>query len=165
MADWRLACCSKSPMCPPPGATPPLCPFSSSSWSLQPRKSWKTLWVLMSIAFYLALFFALELSLLLSHVILNKWLAFYSVFWISTEVVHLQCCLVATWLMPHETVAVSALSVYTTQQCTMSCHSMQSHKCRVHTCLAVTFQLHFLAEWAGPLMCCCRNMGVEQTLK
>ena len=39
----------------------------------------------------------------------------------------LQRCLVATWLVPRETAAVSARAVYTIQPCTMSRHNMQSH--------------------------------------
>ena len=54
--------------------------------------------------------------------------AFYSVFYliffftISTEVVYLQRCLVVTWLVPRETAAVSARSVYTMQPYTMPRH-------------------------------------------
>ena len=36
--------------------------------------------------------------------------------------VYLQCCLVVTWLVPRETAAVSAHSVYTMQPYTMSRH-------------------------------------------
>ena len=79
---------------------------------------------------------------LLSHMILNDWLAFYSTFWISTQVVYLQRFLVVTWLVPRETAAVSALSVYTIQPCTMTRHFMQSHIRRVHACWAVTRHLH-----------------------
>ena len=47
-----------------------------------------------------------------------------------------------TWLVPHETAAVSAHSVFTIQQCTMSLHA-KPHICKVHACLAVTCHLHF----------------------
>ena len=57
--------------------------------------------------------------------------------------VYLQQCLVVTWLVPLETAAVPARSVYTIQPCTMSRHFMQSHIRRVHACLAVTCHLHF----------------------
>ena len=62
-----------------------------------------------------------------SYVILNEWLAFCSTFLISSEVEYLQCFMVATWLVPCETAAVSAWSVYTIQPRTMSCHFMQCH--------------------------------------
>ena len=42
-----------------------------------------------------------RLTVPLLNVILNAWLAFHSSFWISTAVVYSQCCLVATWLVPH----------------------------------------------------------------
>ena len=46
-----------------------------------------------------------------------------------------------TWLLPHESSAISAQSVYTLQPCTMSLH--ESHIRKVHACLAVTCHLHF----------------------
>ena len=58
--------------------------------------------------------------------------------------VYVQRCLVVTWLVPRETAAVSARSVYTTQPCTMSRHSMRGRIRSVHTCLAVTCHLDFL---------------------
>ena len=52
-----------------------------------------------------------------SHVILPEWIAFYSAF----LNIHRSGVLTAlTWLVPHETAACSARSVYTTQPCTMS---------------------------------------------
>ena len=52
----------------------------------------------------IALFYALEQTLH-SHVILHEWLAFYSSFWN----IHRSGVLTAlTWLVPHETAAVSA---------------------------------------------------------
>ena len=59
------------------------------------------------------------LTALLSHAILNEWLAFYRVFWISVEVAYLQCCLVVTWLVPLETAAALASSVHTIPPCSM----------------------------------------------
>ena len=53
-----------------------------------------------------------------------------------------QCCLVVTWLVPHETAAASASSVYITQSCTMSRHFMESHIRKMNACLAVTCYLH-----------------------
>ena len=57
--------------------------------------------------------------------------------------VYLQRCLVVTWLVPRETAACSARSLYIIQPCTMSRHFMQSHIRRVLGCLAVTCRLHF----------------------
>ena len=46
------------------------------------------------------------------------------------------------WLVPHESAAVSARSVYTIQPCTMSLHA-KPHLLKVYACLAVTCHLHF----------------------
>ena len=54
----------------------------------------------------------------------------------------MQRCLVLTWLVPRETAAVSAGSVYTILPCTMTRHFMQSHIRRVYACSAVTGHLH-----------------------
>ena len=54
---------------------------------------------------------------------------------------YLQRRVVVTWLVPRETVAVSARSVYTIQPCTMSRHFMQRHINRVLACLTVTCHL------------------------
>ena len=55
--------------------------------------------------------------------------------------VYLQRCVVVTWLVPHETGAVSARSVYTIQPCHVtSCKAICIR--RVHACSAVTY-LHF----------------------
>ena len=71
-----------------------------------------------------------------SHVILHEWIAFYNVF----LNIHWSGVLTAlAWLVPHETAAISAHSVYTIQPC----HFMQSHRCKVYACLAVTWHLHF----------------------
>ena len=76
-----------------------------------------------------------RLTVLLPNIILYEWLAFHSIFWISTEGVYIQCCLVVIWPMPCETAAVLASSVYTMQPCTTPRHFMQSHIHRVHaTC-------------------------------
>ena len=64
-------------------------------------------------------------------------------FWIATQVVYLQHCLVVTWLVPCETAAILVRSVYTIQSCTMSYHFVQSHIHKVHVCLTVTCRLHF----------------------
>ena len=51
--------------------------------------------------------------------------------------VYVQCCLVFTWLVPCETAAVSARSVYTIEPCNISRHIL-----RVHACLGVAYYLH-----------------------
>ena len=74
-----------------------------------------------------------------SHVILHEWLAFYSAF----LNIHRSGVLAAlAWLVPHETAAVSARSVYTIQPCTMSLHA-KMHNLRCMRVLAVTCHLHF----------------------
>ena len=55
-----------------------------------------------------------------SHVILQWWIAFYSVF----LKIHRGGVFTAlAWLVPHETAAIPARSVYTIQPCTMSLHA------------------------------------------
>ena len=51
--------------------------------------------------------------------------------------------MVLTWLVPHETAAISARSVNTIQPRTTSRHFMQIHIHKVHACLAVTCHLRF----------------------
>ena len=77
--------------------------------------------------------------------ILNEWLAFHGAFWISTEVI--------TRLVPRETAAVSARSVYIIQPCTKPSRRnfTQSHKRRVYACLAVTCHLHVWHSDRDPL--------------
>ena len=76
--------------------------------------------------FYTALFSALEQTHCARMWFYMSDLLFIARFWISTKVVYLQRCLVVTWLVPRETAAVSARSVYTIQPCTMSRHFRQS---------------------------------------
>ena len=74
-----------------------------------------------------------------SHVILHEWLAFYSAF----LNIHRSGVLTAlAWLVPHETVAVSA-QVLCTPCNHAPCHFMQSHIRKMHACLAFTCHLHF----------------------
>ena len=48
----------------------------------------------------------------------------FIVWYISTEMVHVQRCLVVTWLAPRKPAAVSARSVYTIQPChVISCNA------------------------------------------
>ena len=55
-----------------------------------------------------------------SHVILHERIAFYNAF----LNIHRSCVLTAlAWLVPHETAAISARSVYTIQPCTMTLHA------------------------------------------
>ena len=46
-------------------------------------------------------------------------------------------------MVPRETAAISARSVYIIQPCTMPRHFMQNHIHEVYACLAVTCHLHF----------------------
>ena len=68
-----------------------------------------------------------------SHLILHEWLAFLIFFFYQSGVLR-----ALAWLMPLESAAVSACSVYTTQPC----HFMQGHIRKVYACLAVTCHLH-----------------------
>ena len=103
-----------------------------------------------------------------SHVILNEWLAFYKAF-LNTHLSGVLAALfinhlVVTWLVPHETAAVSACSLLFVHHTIM--HHVTSCKIsRVHVCLAVTCHLHFLAQWPGSFTCCCGYTVVEWTLK
>ena len=54
------------------------------------------------------------------HVILHEWLAFYSAF---LNIHRSGVLTVLAWLVPHETAAISARSVYTIQPCTVSLHA------------------------------------------
>ena len=88
-----------------------------------------------------------------SHVILHEWLAFHRTF----LNIHWSGVLTAlAWLVPHETAAILAHSVYTIQPCTMSLHA--SHTCKVHAYLAVTCQLHFRQNDLG-LLCATAATG------
>ena len=81
-----------------------------------------------------------------SHVILHEWIAFHSAF----LNIHRSGVLTALpWLVPHETAAISARSVYTIQPCTMSLHA--SHIRKMYACLAVTCHLHFRQNDRGLL--------------
>ena len=55
-----------------------------------------------------------------SHVILHAWLAFHSTF---LNIHRSGVLTVLAWLVPHETAAISARSVYTIQPCTVSLHA------------------------------------------
>ena len=70
--------------------------------------------------FYIALFSALEQTLMRLHVILHESIGFYSAF----LNIHQGGVLTAlAWLVLHETAAVSARSVYTIQPCIMPLHA------------------------------------------
>ena len=76
--------------------------------------------------------------------ILHEWIAFYSAF----LNIHRSGVLTAlAWLVPHETAAISARSVYTIQPC----HFMQSHIRKVYASIAVTCHLHFWRNDRGLL--------------
>ena len=74
-----------------------------------------------------------------SHVILHKWLAFYSAF---LNIYRSGVLTALAWLVPHETAAIS-VQVLCTPYNHAPCHFMQSHIRRVYACLAVTRHLHF----------------------
>ena len=76
-----------------------------------------------------------------------------------TEVVYLLRCLRLTYLVPRETAAISARSVYTIQPCMTSCHFAQSHVGWAHACLAVTCHLHFWQTDRDLFRCYCGNTG------
>ena len=56
-----------------------------------------------------------------SHVILHEWIAFYSAFFEYPPKWYILTAL--AWLVPQETAAISARSVYIIQPCTMSLHA------------------------------------------
>ena len=94
--------------------------------------------------FCIALFSALEQTHCVFAPSESIWVtvAFYSAFWISTEVC-IQHCLVVTWLVPCKAAAILVCSVYTIRPWTVSLHFMQSQIHRVHAYLAVTCHLNF----------------------
>ena len=97
-----------------------------------------------------------------SHVILHEWIAFYSAFFCFCFNIHRSVTALA-WLVPQETAAISARSVYTIQPCTMSLHA------KPHTQGVCVFSCNLppalLAEWQGSFMCYCSNTGVERIPK
>ena len=95
-----------------------------------------------------------------SHVILRQWIAFYSAF----LTIHRRGVLTAlTWLVPHETAAVSARSVYTIQPCSMSLHAKpDTQGVCVFSC---NLPPALLAEWARSFTCYYGNTGVERIPK
>ena len=64
--------------------------------------------------------------------IVHECLAVYSAF---LNIHRIGVLTALAWLVPHETAAVSACSVYNDT----TCHFMQSHIRKVYACLAVTF--------------------------
>ena len=64
--------------------------------------------------FYIKLFSALKQTCWTLVALDSKWVTafFYSAFWISTKMMYLRHCLIVVWLVPHETAAILALSVY-----------------------------------------------------
>ena len=77
--------------------------------------------------FYIVLFSALEQThharMRCARVISFLWCVVLFLSFLSTEVMYLQRCLIVTWLVPRETAAISARSVYTIQSCTTSLHT------------------------------------------
>ena len=71
-------------------------------------------------SFYAALFSGSPADSLRSHVILHERLTFYSAFF---DIHRCDVLTALAWLVPHETAAISARSVYTIQPCAMSLHA------------------------------------------
>ena len=85
-----------------------------------------SVWLYIVVNCYWSLFFLYSAILrfradsLHPHVILHEWIAFYSAF----LNIHRSGVLTAlAWLVPHETAAILARSVYSIQPCTMSLHA------------------------------------------
>ena len=76
-----------------------------------------------------------------SHVILHKWIAFYSTFWRSTEVVYLQ-----RWHGWCHMKLLPSRHILCTPYNHAPCHFMQSHIHKAHT-------PSLLAEWLGSFTC------------
>ena len=98
--------------------------------------------------------------------------SFYSAFFLK---IHQSGVLtVLTWLVPYETAAASARSVYTIEPCTMSLHAKPHNK--MHACLAATCRVHFWQNVLNPLYatavtwgwngycCSCRDIHESGTL-
>ena len=92
---------------------------------------------------WLSLFIMFQISIKVMYLQRSLVVTFFIMFQISIKVMYLQRSLVVTWLVPCETAATLACSLYTIQSCTMSCHFMQSHIRTVHACLTVTCHPHF----------------------
>ena len=73
-----------------------------------------------------------------SHVVLHEWIAIYSAFWISTEVVYLQ-----RWHGWCHKNLLPSRRVLCTPYNHAPCRFMQSHIRKVYACSAVTCYLHF----------------------
>ena len=110
-----------------------------------------TLLIVVADRFYIKLFIlhspAHSLCL---HVILHKWIAFYSTF----LNIHGSGVLTAlAWLVLH-TAAIWGQSVYTILlSCVTSCKAMHVR------CMSCNLPPALLAEWPGSFMCCCSNTG------
>ena len=73
-------------------------------------------------------------------------------FWLSTEVVYLQRCMVITWLVPLETAAISACSLYTILSCHITLrHAKATDMWGACVCIAVTCYQHFWQNDLDPL--------------
>ena len=68
------------------------------------------------------------------------------------------------WLVPHETVAVSA-QILRTPYNHAPCHFMQSHIRNGVCVFSCNLPPARLAEWPGSFTCCCGNTGVERIPK
>ena len=66
----------------------------------------------------------------------------HCVFLLSAKVMYVQRCLVVTWLVPHETAAVSVHVLNTSYKYAPVYIVIRSHIRRMYVCLAVTCHLH-----------------------
>ena len=87
------------------------------------------------------------------------WVCVCAFFFISTKMVYWQCYLAVTWLVPHESAAISAYSVYTIQPCTnLQCNRYQTKSQHRKLTLKKKF-LPLPLEWG---LCICENCGTSR---
>ena len=114
--NWRSAMPSSTSMAPWQSLRSELAPAVERQSSLVfPWEKWSVCAFVVVDCFYMALFSALEHTHCAFTACDSEWVtvAFYRTFWISTEMVYLQLCVVVTWLVTRETAALSTHSVRT----------------------------------------------------
>ena len=138
--------------------------FGTLNWDLTCSTSdlwplwWWRVWICWSLL-YIALFSALQQITVLTCDSVGM-IHFYSTFW---NIHRSGVLTVLAWLVPHETAAISAHSVYTVQPKTVSLHA------KPHTYGACIFSCYLspalLAAWPGSFTSYSGNTGVEEILK
>ena len=95
---------------------------------------------------------------LCSHVILHKWIAFYSAF---LNIHQSGTLTTLAWLVPQESAARESQSrrILCTPYNHAPCHFMQSHIRKVYACLAVTYHLCFWQNDQGLLRATAVTLG------